>query len=90
MAISSREIRSQQGERLLARRKKEDYNRKNAGLARRTRVALLDPRRKNLECYWELRIASAMLRVPWRIRANGNGANDDRRAFRPVRVLRAA
>jgi len=40
-------------------------------------IALLDPHRKNPECYWELRIASAMLRVLWRIRANGNGANDD-------------
>lgn len=35
----------------------------------------------------ELRIASAMLRVLWRIRTNGNDANDDVAArFKPTRV----
>lgn len=77
IAIFSCEILESARREAPVKRKNEECNRKNAGLARRTRVALLDPRRKNLECYWELRIASAMLRVPWRIRANGNGANDD-------------
>lgn len=35
-----------------------ECSRKNAGLARRTRITLLDPHRKNPACYWELRIVS--------------------------------